>query len=496
MDGSEEDADLLNEETFDCAEIGDWECEHELFVQNLQEESEKPPAADELPEFWKDSDSFSFLWSSDNLNCNLTTSDDTGERVVDVEETLKKLVLDETFEDPAILDISRKVSCQKLNDESFQHLRNAPAYPTVPTNIINGTRDIWSIDSCGESGRTNENVNLASGCSAKPKSIVDVIRSLTACASVVNGNKLVSIESHTKNNSVYRSNTESQTRQANSTSCPKSHPPVGLHNITSSVGQNEVDLISLLRIGNHAVQSQTNQNHPSVHNNIHQTHLPANSASMEILKGHLPTDANVLLRLSALTNMHSSLRDYSQIHNSLLIQNQHIIRQNLPPTFPVTSNQCSVFISPGVSGLLGSNIQPNILPYLPRFPTHPVNVNFKPHVCQASPIVTSPKMSAGSVGSTEEINPVKQIDPNRGSWMTDYESIGVLLIQLRPLIVSNPYVQDYYFASRWLRRMNEVRAKHIANGQRTTAPLATSMQIPIPIPLESLNDSQSPIKYL
>ncbi|TGZ46015.1 hypothetical protein CRM22_011154 [Opisthorchis felineus] len=34
-------------------------------------------------------------------------------------------------------------------------------------------------------------------------------------------------------------------------------------------------------------------------------------------------------------------------------------------------------------------------------------------------------------------------DLNVGSWMTRFESIGVPLKHLRPLMLSNPYVQDY-----------------------------------------------------
>ncbi|CAH8868629.1 unnamed protein product [Trichobilharzia szidati] len=482
MEFSEEDPDLLNEETFDCAEIGDWEGEHELFVQNLNEDPQRSPTADELPKFWKDSDDLSFLWQSDSLSCGTAPGDDGGEGAVDVEETLKKLVLDEAFEDPAILDISRKVSYQKFNEKSFQNLRNAPAYPTASTNIFDGSRDIWSIDSCNDTGLTPESSSLSDPSS---KSIASIIQSLAACA------PSNSSEAFAQNNLMHMSNTESQVLGPAATEGTKlSHSQSNF--LTANFPGSQHSSKSPTITGSQTYQPQVNQNRPA-----YRTEMATNSASPEVLKGQSPHDPSVLLTLLTLRSlfaiMPTSQLSHSQIqslYNIVLTSHQRFL-QNPRPTFMVPSNQRNpLFISPEVSGPLGSNMQSNISSYL-RFPVHSVNVDSKQPVCQPSPIASSkqPTVPVGVIGETTS---VKDVDPNRGSWMTDYESIGVLLIQLRPLMVSNPYVQDYYFACRWLRNMNAIRAKQIANGQLAATSPPASMQIPIPIPLESLNDSQSP----
>lgn len=79
-------------------------------------------------------------------------------------------------------------------------------------------------------------------------------------------------------------------------------------------------------------------------------------------------------------------------------------------------------------------------------------------------------------------------NPHVGGWMTEHECICVLLTQLRPLIVSNPYVQDYYFAVQWIRRMNAIRSEKIANGQLPSNHPTAAMHIPIPVTIETLND--------
>ncbi|TGZ62325.1 hypothetical protein CRM22_007507 [Opisthorchis felineus] len=80
-------------------------------------------------------------------------------------------------------------------------------------------------------------------------------------------------------------------------------------------------------------------------------------------------------------------------------------------------------------------------------------------------------------------------DPNVGSWMTRFESIGVLLMHLRPLIVSNPYVQDYYFAVRWLRKATAQRSKQERNGPPFPSQLPPVMHMPSPLSPQNLMDS-------
>ncbi|VDP79214.1 unnamed protein product, partial [Schistosoma mattheei] len=237
----------------------DWENEHDEFVQNFHKVCEESPTADELPKFWNDTGGLSFLWQTDDLGCGVTV-DDGGEK-----ETLQKLVLDETFEDPAILDISRKVSYQQLNEDSFQHLRNAPAYPTAPTDIFDRTRDIWSIDGSYEIGYGSGKTSTASDCNMKSKNVIDILRSLNVYPppSV----KTVSIppEASTENYLSRKVATESQTREVGTELFSKaSQSSRNLQNIVP-VSQHKLYPSPVFSSGNRVCQSQAVQNSLSVH---------------------------------------------------------------------------------------------------------------------------------------------------------------------------------------------------------------------------------------
>ncbi|CAI2733916.1 unnamed protein product [Schistosoma spindalis] len=499
MDDSEEDPDLLNEETFDCAEIGDWENEHNQFVQNFHKVSEESPTADELPKFWNNPGGLSFLWQTDDIGCGVT-ADDGGEKVVDVEETLQKLVLDETFEDPAILDISRKVSYQQLNEDSFQHLRNAPAYPTAPTDIFDRTRDIWSIDGSYETGYGSGKTSTASDCNMKSKNVIDILRSFNVYPPPAVKTVSISPEASTESYFSRKVASESQTREVGTELFSKASQSSGNLRNFIPVSQHKLYPNPVFSSGNRVCQSQAVQNSLSSHNGIHANHLRANPFSLDILKGQFPTDANVFPTLPAMqsvfNNIHPSKWDFSQIHGLALVRNQCILQQNPPVVSPVSSSQHNPLMSSSsVRGLMLPNVQPNNFPlssYFSRFPVQPTNVESKQSVSLSSTIIPCSKQPTGFVASLEEVSTDKESDPNCGGWMTDYEAIGVLLIQLRPLMVSNPYVQDYYFASQWLRRMNAIQSKHISKVKINTTTSPATVQLPIPIPLESLSDSNSP----
>ncbi|KAK4467387.1 hypothetical protein MN116_008834 [Schistosoma mekongi] len=480
--------------------VGDWENEHDKFVQNFQEDFDESPSADELPKFWKDPGSLSFLWQTDNLGCG-GTADDGGETVVDVEATLQKLVLDETFEDPAILDISRKVPYQHLNKASFQHLRNTPAFPTAPTNILKGSRDIWSIESSYDTGHESSKATAASDCNTKSKGIIDIFRSLSVCPPVTGNAISIPVRSPVQNRLPPKPTSESRTRESGSETYYKvSQSPFNLRSVAPPT-QYKAHSDTVFPAGDRVSQSQAFQNHPSVHDNgMHLNHPYVNSISLDILKWQLPTDANILPRLplmqSAVGNIHLLQWDYSQIHSSALIRNQYVLQQNPSIALPVSSSQRNPLVgSPSIRGLTVSNMQPNLFPllsHLSLFPIQSTNIESKQSVSQPSPTISCSKQPTQLVPSTEKLSTDSESDPYCGSWMTEYEAIGVLLIQLRPLMVSNPYVQDYYFASQWLRRVNAIQAKQITNGQAITINPPATMQLPIPIPLESLSDSNSP----
>ncbi|VDP51790.1 unnamed protein product, partial [Schistosoma margrebowiei] len=205
----------------------DWENEHDQFVQNFHKVSEESPAADELPKFWNDTGGLSFLWQTDDLGCGVTV-DDGGE---------------------------------KLNEDSFQHLRNAPAYPTAPTDIFDRTRDIWSIDGSHEIGYGSGKTSTASDCNMKSKNVIDILRSLNVYPppSV----KTVSIppEASTENYLSRKVATESQTREVGTELFSKaSQSSRNLQNIVP-VSQHKLYPSPVFSSG----QSQAVQNSLSVH---------------------------------------------------------------------------------------------------------------------------------------------------------------------------------------------------------------------------------------
>ncbi|VDN30033.1 unnamed protein product, partial [Dibothriocephalus latus] len=93
----ESELDELNNETFGEAELGDWEVEHEKFVAQFQEEDD-PPNACEIPRFWE-SENLSEFWATDDVEVSQSFDG------LNLEENLERLVCDEEFDDPAILDV-------------------------------------------------------------------------------------------------------------------------------------------------------------------------------------------------------------------------------------------------------------------------------------------------------------------------------------------------------------------------------------------------------
>lgn len=134
------------------------------------------------------------------------------------------------------------------------------------------------------------------------------------------------------------------------------------------------------------------------------------------------------------------------------MRNQCILQQQPPVVSPVSSSQHNPLTSPpSVRGIMLPNVQPNSFPlssYLSRFPVQPTNIESKQSVSLSSTVIPCSKQPTGFVAPLEEVSIDKESDPNSGSWMTDYEAIGVLLIQLRPLMVSNPYVQVSFLFSK------------------------------------------------
>ncbi|KAA3679681.1 uncharacterized protein DEA37_0009419 [Paragonimus westermani] len=393
---------------------------------------------------------------------------------VDVEETIQKLVAeDDAFEDPAILDISKKVSAQKLYGYTLEKILDAPAYPTAPVSIFGNARDIWSsgdlpnssvqhgpsetthrvFDSLSllhilqQMGRskvptvssrhsqinstaaTLENVRFLTEHSELPQHAVssrshgvyadpvfkpaqtqsfnDPSRKEVALISSVNAERLPSPVRGSPTTPEQSYDKVSQSNQLKGVSFQKSVvPPVRLNFHPSQFSHPrtftpDVRCATLQRMvlttGSQPNGSPTFPFHGGV--NIFQDHR-----SLQ----HLPAPAAAGLRAQPPFQIPTRMQFLHQPPIPPMFFDQRLAR---PPTVLFASQP-------------GSRAAATSFETIPRLPN--VSTQFG---------VKDAKFGV-------DLQSDEQFDPTSGSWMTQYESVGVLLSQLRPLMVSNPYVQD------------------------------------------------------
>ncbi|THD19364.1 hypothetical protein D915_009971 [Fasciola hepatica] len=557
---NKQEIDELNDETFGAAEDGDWELEHERFALAQNNSEHAAPDADQLPKFWEASEDVSLLWQPDALDSYKSFFDDEGrERGVNVEETLQKLVSeDEAFEDPAILDISKKVPHHKLSGSALDKLLGAPAFPAAPVSLFSSSGDIWSSETIANrpSIRSQQKAPVQNASI----NLMDLIHQIA----------------QTKGSSkVVESAVKSQTAEVLASHIPLpgvSEP----HHVTLSPSltmrtpfppnKTRLDFDALANAASHLSQSDLK----SVTGSGHQaaTHTSAVNVPWlqrtELSSPHLTSsllqkqanlclativhfllvfqrlDPTQLLSMIGTANPNSTasstVGNYGQNNipvylrasalHLLLMQTQkarisgrpltslpdpRYFQLMPPPVVPAVAQVPAPLLGPqpfmgsGQVNRAATVFQGSPSPNVPfPFPMQqssnqrvlpPDSLPLRPLPDILSvPRANHQRFSAARDGSVLGNFPNNQesvdeeFDPNKGSWMSDFESVGVLLMHLRPLMVSNPYVQDYYFAVCWLRRMTLARAKQIANGQITLSYPPPVMHMPSPVTLDHLSD--------
>ncbi|KAF6778146.1 hypothetical protein AHF37_02451 [Paragonimus kellicotti] len=522
MDCPAEDLDELNEETFGSAEagttcailfssqtrfpVGDWEFEHERFAVSQGVVENKAPEADELPKFWEAPGDLSFLWQPDSFDG------------VDVEETIQKLVAeDDAFEDPAILDISKKVSVQKLYGYNLEKILDAPAYPTAPVNILGNARDIWSSNDL-------LNPSVRHGPSETTRQVSDSLSVLHILQQMgrSKASSVGSRYSHTNNTAATFENLRflAEHSKPSQQAVPSRSPgayvdavPKPAHTQSFyDLPRKELALNSSVvpeLLPNSAVGSQTSTEQP--YDEVSQNNL---------LKG-VPFQKTVAppMRLNFPPGHFSHPRTFISDARYATFQRMTTGSQpNGSPTFPFHGG-VNIFQDPRslqhlpASGAVGLRAQPpfQISTRMQVLRQPPLRSMFFEHQLARPPPVLfapqpGPRAAADSFEATPRLSNLsaqfgvrdakfgidlqsdEQFNPTSGSWMTQYESVGVLLSHLRPLMVSNPYVQDYYFAVRWLRRMNTNHTKQLLSGGAVPSTCPPVMQMPSPITFQNLID--------
>lgn len=535
---SYEEIDELNDETFGAAEDGDWELEHELFALAQNNGDPVAPDADQLPKFWEASEDVSFLWQPDALDSYKSFLDDEGrERGVNVEETLQKLVSeDDAFEDPAILDISKKVSHHKLSGSALDKLLGAPAFPAAPVSLFGTPGDIWSsetissqpsnlsqqkhpsqttsinlMDLLHQIAQTKGSSNQTPGVPAPHAQLLGPLEphqlapsssvargSIPADKGKLNFNGLLSLtpsisqcDMKTAPGSVRP--TIAQTNVAFVPWVQRAESP-SMHLSSNLLQKQRVDptrLLTAMGMMNTSSTRTPTVTHGCGHNNI-PDYLRA--SALQFLLMH--TEKARLSGSSPLTGIPDPR--YFQLMPPPGVQAvSHIPTPLLGPPLFMGTGQINQI---GATLFQGSPNASIPFPFPTQQPSNrrvlPSNsVPFRP----LSGMLSTPEVGQQRSSTTREGGvlgkfPVshasvdEDFDPNKGSWMSDYESVGVLLTHLKPLIVSNPYVQDYYFAVCWLRRMTLSRAKQIAAGQVTLSYPAPVMHMPSPVTPDHLGD--------
>ncbi|CAH8499644.1 unnamed protein product [Dicrocoelium dendriticum] len=509
MDTLHEEIDDLNEETFGCAEAGDWESEHEKFALTQTAKEDCAPDANELPKFWETPGETSFLWNPDVLNTYKTLLDDGGnERGVDVEETLQKLVSeDDAFDDPAILDISKKVADQKLCGSALDKILGAPAYPTTTVDILGNGRDIWSLSDrglsltkTGSSGLGLRPTFIACNAPSLSQNVARTTQDYTRTPGNTNCN---SHHGPSSRSTIFPSlaNLRDDSRQLafqppgvqnpleilrpSFTTCRQSpeyscsHPSI---QSSSTVSQsscyipNAEQYGSLIQVASNRLSAQIpvqgqvfNQplptsNNPLVYSNPRTSIGPRAAAlpflMMNFLNAKFPLGSLDPRLLSPLTSAN--------------------VRTPAAVPFPFLTQRVNAINYLGLSAAQAFNSR---LPFFTSQPVSPLRASFGTR--SSSP---NPNMDNNFDTLSVDSNSDEPVDPDTGGWMSRYEKIGVVLMYLRPLVVSNPYIQDYYFAIKWLRQMSQNRLKQLSNGTLPQVCPPPVMHMPSPVTVDDLID--------
>ncbi|KAL7057755.1 hypothetical protein AAHC03_016782 [Spirometra sp. Aus1] len=444
----ESELDELNSETFGDAELGDWELEHEKFVAQFQDEDD-PPNACEIPRFWE-SENVSDFWATDDVEVSQSFDG------LNLEENLERLVCDEELDDPAILDV----------------LKRTPHGQQKPSDTYVGGTTLWASQKPVFSNKLGRAQPLQTPTiSSTHESTSRPLDPTTNCLSTLSSSDIVSKHDPNapKGLNPSLSNLDNKTSWPNATATKGLlAPPVSASNVKTFIRPP-------------MAFSHTNSNSPHGPSQV-----PAFSISPYVSQfKNIPPDQ--------LQGLLTSFRPFSP-YNRPVVPRLPPFSVPPPPSslgfrLPVPAllpMRCVPFQAPPTSPPAMST--PGLLPLSPM-PTGPLPVPFPSvplpnHMPPLKTVFKPPQPILNGrhlrppvdLSKTEEVllnrdssvlvteEEEEEFDPKSGSWMTPRERMLVLHFQSRSLTVSNPYVEDYYFAVKWLRWMTKERDRKCSMG--------------------------------
>ncbi|KAL5106365.1 hypothetical protein TcWFU_008130 [Taenia crassiceps] len=431
----ESELDEFNDETFGEAEIGDWELEHEKFV--MEYDADKlPPSPCEIPKIWETAD-LSDFWSAGDLDVSQPY-----DSVLNLEESVDKLVREDELEDPAILNISK-------------YGPGAVARQAIPVAPAINPNDIWGTG-LPQNNLHNDQANNHDFPKFDP--LLDLLsQQLRSDLTVSGGWKVV--QGQTLEPPVKKSLDFKLSR----------HPEYYNKEVRSNLSAPNV-----------SIQPPPPK---KVQPLLGMTMLPPEQVQNLLLssKGTVPPQQHFFPK------MPPQRLQSTQPRSGLLV---------VPPGPSMSYSRFSAPPPPLLSSLTpltsSSQLQKPFpvspkVPFLPPMqqpqqlqPQH----QFFPQFLRPPPL-DPPRLSDILSARIEAEQPEKaSFDPRFGSWMSPQDQLLVLNCQLRSLNVGNPYVEDYYFAVKFLRLMTKLREAKLAETglpSRVPPPYAS-----IPAPVTSM----------
>ncbi|VDL14001.1 unnamed protein product [Hymenolepis diminuta] len=443
------DLDELNDETFGDADIGDWEMEHEKFVMEF-DAAKLPPSPRNIPKIWETTE-LSDFWSAGDLEVSQAY-----DPVLDVVESVEKLVDENEVEEPAVLNAS-KFGLRPQSDQI------TPIPPSARPS------DVWSLPlSAYQPTVSSQHRFQLSNNSAAPPIDLDLLADRFKKDVSFNreekprenfpqlGGTSLQQVGHSwepEKLNVFMKNFGPPPQQ------PKPQPllsmpvtiPEQIQNLIAAQSPQFLQSLMSIRAFQQGIQQNLQQNRqfpgglmspaPSQTFNNQQFSTPpppplissgpfqsplSNSSGFQFSK---PFPLSPLFQVSGAQVM--------QQHqfNNLPLQQQMVMFDRRP------------------------------LPNLPPAPSMP-----QPHGARLPPakVAKLKEIFAKRIEDVQQ-NPF-YFDLHRGPWMTPQDQIMVLGYQLRSYNCSNTYVDDYYCTVKWLRAMTRLREARLADGIQTPQP--------------------------
>uniref|UniRef100_A0A915EYN1 Uncharacterized protein n=1 Tax=Echinococcus canadensis TaxID=519352 RepID=A0A915EYN1_9CEST len=376
-----------------------------------------PPSPCEIPKIWETAD-LSDFWSAGDLDVSQSY-----DSVLNLEESVDKLVREDELEDPAILNISKYGS----------HTRTQQVIPVAP--VINPS-DIWGT---GLPQNNLHNMESNNHGSHRLNPLLDLLSQQLSSDLTVSSNPKV-VQSRTLEPPV--DNTLDVNTLSGHLECYKKGMQSDL--VTPSIPiqpRPSQQPQPLLRI-------------PTLPPEQLQKLLLSSKGVVPPQRHFLPNNMSLSMPLQRLQPM--------QPRSGLLAT---------PPGPPMPYLRFTSPPPPLLSSstpLTSSCHLQKPFPMLPKvsFPSPMQQLQpqhqFFPQFSRPSPLDASRLSDILSARIEAEQPDKMSFDPRFGAWMSPQDQLLVLNCQLRSLNVGNPYVEDYYFAVKFLRLITKVREAKLA----------------------------------